>query len=614
VPEVSLDSNDVLYEANDIAYEVFVSRVRTADGRLLAITAGADADDMVYVRVATGSNLQQWEKRPDAAKGAFALVSRERPNKCLARKDARNGSALILVDVSEIPKNNYCLWREEGDLRGFHPINSYSDWEQKINIPGNGPYRDGQALCTWEWSGGANNEMWLRMGAGYDLAVGADTNAVNTLSAAVYRGTYPKVFTGAIHIGQLGIDSVAYDIQRAPVFNLKPSGMLAEAMRESFCGQNSNDDVAGVALEASKASFDGAFEVVSVTIHFADQKKVGPLSGVVHASAQAEVQIDSSLVLRFVTGKIEISGIDPDLLDLLNKFFVPLLIQYLNDNVLSPIKIPPIAFEGAKFTMPEVVTQSGTLLAFSALQPSPVAIPPATAWPGGVAFVGADALALNEVANAALGKLKIGDKWDWSCNVGVCTLKLHADYGLNLGGANFKLRAASGDHITGSISFSGRAQFRGDCGVIGLSFGANLNGSGTVTARVQVRGQKVIVIFENLDKIDVRIDITGSIPWPINKILGELIGAFSGAIASTVALFLRGKEFEVYTIPTINFTIAGVGFEVTLTQLRLNTIEGAGRNVLLMVTGLADIRSPGERLDVTWSAPESTSTMEEILA
>lgn len=65
----------------------------------------------------------------------------------------------------------------------------------------------------------------------------------------------------------------------------------------------------------------------------------------------------------------------------------------------------------------------------------------------------------------------------------------------------------------------------------------------------------------------------------------ELVGAFSGAIASTVAPFLRGKEFEIYTIPTNDFTITGVGFEVTLTQLQLNTIEGAGRNVLLMGDG-----------------------------
>jgi hypothetical protein len=323
------------------------------------------------------------------------------------------------------------------------------------------------------------------------------------------------------------------------------------------------------------------------------------------------VQIDSSLTLRFVNGKIEVPGVPADLLDLLNRLFVPLLIGYLNKDVLAPIKIPAIAFEGASFTVPEVVTQSGTLVAFSALQPSGVAIPPATAWPKGVAFVGADALALNEVANAALATQQFGSDWDWNCNVGLCTLKLHADYHLKLGGAVFKLKAGSGNRLTGSISFSGGAQFRGDCGIVGVSFGANITGSGTVTAGVQVRGSKVVVIFESLDAINVAIDITGSIPWPINTILGKLISAFAPAIAVTAANFLRGKEFEVYTIPTIHFTIAGVAFQVTLKGLQLNTILGAGSNLLLTVTGLADVQAPATGLAVTWSAPESTSMLEE---
>lgn len=605
MPEVSLESNE-------IPYNVIVSRARALDGRLLAVSVGDNpADNTVCVRAATGSTLQQWEKR-EVPGGGFALINRERPDKCIARKDGRNGSPLVLVDVSEISKNKFCRWREEGNVRDYHPINSFSDWEQKINIPGNGPYRDGTPLITWEWSHGANNEMWMLLAAGYDLAAGADIDAVNTLAAGIYAGIYPKVFKGSIEIGTSEFVSVAYDMTRAPFFNLNPSGMLEDAYRSSLSDQNYDDKLATAVLEASKASFEGLFEEVIVTITLTGDTRLGPIPGIMRVSAQVEVHIDGSFTLRFTGGTIDIPGVDHKVLDAMNALFVPQLVDSLNENVLAPIRIPAIAFDRDSFTLPEVVTQQETLVAFSALHPYPLAIPPATTWPKGVAFVGTDALALGEMTNAALATLKIGSDWDWSYKVSPLNLlKLHGEYQLRPGGANFKLGVGSDNRLTGSISFSGGAKFEGTSAGRGVNFQANVTGSAIATVSVQVRGARVIVIFESVDNIKVSVDITGSIPWPVNTVFDQFLNAFAPAVAHTVAFFMRGSEFEVYSVPTIHFTIAGVGFQVALKDLQLSTILGAGSNVLLTVTGLTYVRTSEAGLTVTWSVPESKSILDE---
>jgi hypothetical protein len=607
------------FETNAVAYEVFVSSVRSPEGKQLAISANAEESDVVVcVRFASGSDLQAWERREVKTPwaGTFVLVNKQRSNKCIARRDTRNGSALYLADVSEIGKNQLCLWRNEGNLRGFHPINSGVDWEQKINIPGNGPYRDGQALCTWEWSGGAGNEMWAQLNGSFDVAAGADVETVNALSSSVFSGTYPKVFKGALSVGQLGIESVSYDIEKAPRFMLRPSVMVADSFRENCCAGLSAEHLELAALEAAQASFEATFEPVSVTVNFKDQAKLGPVSGVVRASALAEVLTDNSLTIRLVSGQISIPNVPAPILDALNKAFVPLLIDYLNRTVLSPIKIPAISFLGISFTKPEVITLPDTLLAFSAMQPSPLLIPPPSPWPSKAAFVCTDALALNEVANRALDQLKIGGGWDWGCDIGICDLKLHAGYSVRLLNASFNLKPGSGNRITGSVSFDGRANFEGKCGFFNPDFKARITGSGTVTAAVVVRNQKIYVIFESLDDINLTINLFDlpSYLSPLTFVLTALINAFSPVVSGAITSALRGTDFEVYKIPTISFSITDIPFEVTLKDLALSTISGPGSIPLLTVTGLADVRSPRYKLTITHSLFGKVYTPEEVEA
>lgn len=594
-------------ESNAIIYDVIISAVRTREGRQLAISAGAAASDLnVYVKHADGLELQQWERRVVRSDGAFVLINKQRPDKCIARKGVNNGSPLILVDILEIPKNPLCLWRNEGDLRGNHPINSGVDWEQKINIPGNGPYRDGDKLITWEWSRGQPNEMWRQLNGAFNLAAGFDTKAANTLSSAIYSGVYPKVFKGSIAVGKLAIKSVAYDILAAPVFSLRASPRLKDMLQNRVCDQFGAEQMERALFEASKASFEGDFPKVSFTIELEGGQKFGPIPGDVHAIATAEVQADHSFALRLMDGFLRIPGIPDNILQALNKAFVPMLIAYLNQSVLDPIKIPDVSFNGVALSTPEVTTQSNAMIAFSALQPSPVVVPPPSAWPSGVAFVAADTAALNAVATAALSTIKPGGRWGWTCDIGLCDLKLEAKYELGLGPVSFRLQPGSKDRIVGRVNFSGGASFSAKCGILSGSFGGSISGSGEVSGRVYARGDKVHVVFESLRDINVSIRLDG-VPGFIAPVVNLLLQAFSPVIANTVNSYLGGRDFEIYTIPQIHFSIAGIPFSVKLKNLELNTISGPGSTPMLTVTGLADVRSPSYRFGVAATAPGSNS-------
>jgi len=94
--------------------------------------------------------------RTDAQHPIFGLISKGQ-NKCIVRDTNHQGANLLLKTTDVIQFNELSMWRDEPAFGG---INSYADWEQKINIPGNGPYVDGQRLVTWGYSGGASNETW----------------------------------------------------------------------------------------------------------------------------------------------------------------------------------------------------------------------------------------------------------------------------------------------------------------------------------------------------------------------------------------------------------------------------------------------------------------------
>ena len=146
-----------------VAYQTIVSQASDADGKGLAIAAGADnADIRVYVKTLDyRDELQHWELRA-RSDGAFAIINRVR-GLCVARAGNVQGAPLVLADLGRIAVDNLTIWRNDNVQGPYNAINSFADWEQKINVPGNGPYQSGQTLITWGWSGGSPNELWTKV-------------------------------------------------------------------------------------------------------------------------------------------------------------------------------------------------------------------------------------------------------------------------------------------------------------------------------------------------------------------------------------------------------------------------------------------------------------------
>lgn len=144
-----------------VQYFFICSKATSNKGERLAITANPNGEVHVNNLNYQDEN-QMWSKtkvttRTDAQHPIFGLISKGQ-NKCIVRDTNHQGANLLLKTTDVIQFNELSMWRDEPAFGG---INSYADWEQKINIPGNGPYVDGQRLVTWGYSGGAPNESWF---------------------------------------------------------------------------------------------------------------------------------------------------------------------------------------------------------------------------------------------------------------------------------------------------------------------------------------------------------------------------------------------------------------------------------------------------------------------
>jgi hypothetical protein len=134
--------------------QAIVVKALADDYHSLALIAGGD--NYVYVdKLNYNEEREAWVVKPDRA-GSYAIYS-PWAQKYVTRQE--NVNALILTTQDPNNDSPWALWRNEGDTSSWHAINSLTDWEQKIDVPGNGPYTPGQIVFTHGWNGG-DNQMW----------------------------------------------------------------------------------------------------------------------------------------------------------------------------------------------------------------------------------------------------------------------------------------------------------------------------------------------------------------------------------------------------------------------------------------------------------------------
>lgn len=146
----------------NVEYFYILSKTRGPGNVALALSASPSGNgDIVVATHSYQEERQMWEKRPRQANNpaVFGLVNKA-TGTCLARASADNGAALQLVPVARIVSDDLAAWQDDTVEGQYNALASLQDWEQKINIFGDGPYVSGSRCISWHWDGGSDNELW----------------------------------------------------------------------------------------------------------------------------------------------------------------------------------------------------------------------------------------------------------------------------------------------------------------------------------------------------------------------------------------------------------------------------------------------------------------------
>ena len=102
-----------------------------------------------------GAIGQLW-MREDDPRGGFFLVNAE-TGEVMCQTRLQGGE--IVLKAKSL-SDSAMLWRQE-DYRGpWKGLNALRDWEQKLNLAGNGPYNENSVPILWEYSNKSPNECW----------------------------------------------------------------------------------------------------------------------------------------------------------------------------------------------------------------------------------------------------------------------------------------------------------------------------------------------------------------------------------------------------------------------------------------------------------------------
>lgn len=119
------------------------------------LTVKGDSNYSLHLNHNTVDPRQLWVREEDAARGGFFLRN---PflDRCLRAGSSQGGTITM---ASKSMGDAEFIWRkEQGDDWGC--LNKLSDWEQKMNVAGNGPYDENTPIIQYEYDRGSDHELW----------------------------------------------------------------------------------------------------------------------------------------------------------------------------------------------------------------------------------------------------------------------------------------------------------------------------------------------------------------------------------------------------------------------------------------------------------------------
>ena len=131
---------------------VIQSKINSSDW---VLTVKGDSNYSLHLNHNTVDPRQLWVREEDAARGGFFLRN---PflDRCLRAGSSQGGTITM---ASKSMGDAELIWRkEQGDDWGC--LNKLSDWEQKMNVAGNGPYDENTPIIQYEYDRGSDHELW----------------------------------------------------------------------------------------------------------------------------------------------------------------------------------------------------------------------------------------------------------------------------------------------------------------------------------------------------------------------------------------------------------------------------------------------------------------------
>lgn len=421
----------------------------------------------------------------------------------------------------------------------------------------------------------------------YDAIVGADEATLNSTVAAFY-GAIPSLFTQTFNINQDGITTIEVQFQQAPTLSLTTPSKYREEAHNLVHQVVAAEDLEQSIRDLTAGLMTASCGQIAVTINGSQPIS---LTAAVTSGASLGVQVNGQgqnmLVLALADATVTVPN-EPIFSQMLTQYLAPPLLSYLNNSILNNIQIPALSLGKVTFVTPVVTDESAGsekyLSVYTGL--NPVVLPASgTTWPQGVFFGGADANALNAVANGFLPSPGGSGGMDDVFN-------LSWDYGINLT-ANLSLQPGSGNVVGGTLTANGGANITWHTPnwLPNVSFGGSISGdigvSAAVTSTPSGNSQNIGVTIESVGPFDLSMSIDG-LPGPLSGLLGPITSAILDALAPLASSILQNFSFNVYTLNPISMSFAGLpAYQLVLENLQLSTIAGADGLPLATVTGEA---------------------------
>jgi hypothetical protein len=347
-----------------------------------------------------------------------------------------------------------------------------------------------------------------------------------------------------------------------------------------------------LAQAATAASFTLTLNTVELTLHYSGSQTPATLHAEVSISGIAVVDVASDPVAihaQFATATFQ--G-DNTLTEIVNKSACPFLVDYVNANLLHPLKIPPLGVKSVMASPPVLVTQPPYLLGFSALGAVQPLVPNPATWPTGKLFAAVDAPLVREVATAELPQgPQSGFSYsilsgEFRATLGPVT---EVDFTQSQNQIHLKINAVAEATLTANLSIPTPL---GTVSLGSVTLGPRATVSLGATGPITTNGQVVSWIVKNLDIPSFNFSF-GDIPgWAVDIINPLLVPASDalGALATTtINAVLNGYTVALFKIPTVTATIGNKTYTLSAKNAVFSSTTVAPAGTLIVLAGDAVI-------------------------